>query len=202
LRELYPGNGRFIGKLGAGVWSRGDVVRLSLDGTSATALELIPEEAVNQPVLFNAALLDGRTPPAVEMRGSALLIAHVAGEPGTIQKFGVLLAENREVSSMTINGTAVTFTQFGSYVEAQLQFAGARFAQAQEVAIAPGDDGGLSGTFAVPQRVLDQLADRKLKWPIPWTEEDYETTWLAPERLLLFAQAAAGWQAAHIQISL
>ena len=44
----------------------------------------------------------------------------------------------------------------------------------------------------VPQRVLDQLAARKLKWPIPWTHEDYESTWLAPERLLLFLQLADG----------
>jgi len=31
-----------------------------------------------------------------------------------------------------------------------------------------------------------------LKWPIPWTQGDYETTWLAPERLLLFVQIADG----------
>jgi hypothetical protein len=36
------------------------------------------------------------------------------------------------------------------------------------------------------------LAARKLKWPIPWTHEDYESTWLAPERLLLFLQLADG----------
>ena len=44
----------------------------------------------------------------------------------------------------------------------------------------------------VPQRVLDQLAARKKAWPIPWTKEDYESTWLAPERLLLFVQFAEG----------
>jgi hypothetical protein len=202
LRGLYPGNGRLIGKPGAGVWSRGDVVRLSLDGTSATALELIPEEEVKQPVLFNAAALHGSTPPAVELRGSALLVAHVAGEPGTAQEVGVLLAENRKVSSMTVNGTSVKFTQYGNYVEAQARFAGARFAQSQEITVAPNGDGSLSGTFVVPQRVLDQLANRKLKWPIPWTQEDYETTWLAPERLLLFAQAADGSDSMKVEATL
>jgi hypothetical protein len=202
IRELYPGSGRLIGKPGEGVWSRGDVVRLSLDGTSATALELIPEEEVKQPVLFNTAVLDGTTPPAVELRGSALLVAHFAGEPGTVQKVGVLLAASRAVSSMVVNGTAVRFTQYGSYVEARVQFAGARFAQAQEIAVAPRDDGSLSGTFVVPQRVLDQLANRKLKWPIPWTQEDYETTWLAPERLLLFAQTADGSDSMKVQATL
>jgi hypothetical protein len=40
--------------------------------------------------------------------------------------------------------------------------------------------------------VLDQLAARKLKWPIPWTQAEYESTWLVPERRLLFAPAADG----------
>lgn len=192
LKEVYPENGRVVGKPGAGVWSRGDTVQLSLDGTSATVLELIPEDQVNQSVLFNAAALHGATPPTVELKGDALAIAHVAGEPGTLRKVGVLLPANRKASSMTVNGADVKFTQFGSYVEAQVQFAGARFAQAQEIAVATGADGALTGTFAVPQRVFDQLTARKLKWPIPWVQEDYETTWLAPERLLLFVQAADG----------
>ena len=36
----------------------------------------------------------------------------------------------------------------------------------------------------------DQLHARAQAWPISWTREDYKTTWLAPERLLLFVQAA------------
>ncbi len=42
----------------------------------------------------------------------------------------------------------------------------------------------------MPRRVLDQLAARRKAWPIPWTAEDLKATWLAPERLLLFAQIA------------
>jgi hypothetical protein len=103
---------------------------------------------------------------------------------------------------MTVNGTAVEFMQHGSYVEAQVQFAGERFAQAQEITVAPSADGSLSGTFVVPQRVLDQLANRKLNWPIPWTQEDYETTWLAPERLLLFLQAADGSDSMKVQATM
>jgi len=96
------------------------------------------------------------------------------------------------VSNMTVNGTAVKFTQSGAYVEAQARFEGPRFAQAQEVALVPGPDGSLTGTFEVPQRVLEQLAARKQAWPIPWRQEDYKSTWLAPERLLLFVQSADG----------
>jgi len=50
--------------------------------------------------------------------------------------------------------------------------------------------GAWKGTFTVPQRIFDQLAARQKAWPIPWTSEDYRTTWLAPQRLLLFVQIA------------
>jgi hypothetical protein len=38
--------------------------------------------------------------------------------------------------------------------------------------------------------VFEQLATRRRAWPIPWTAEDYRTTWLVPERLLLYLQFA------------
>jgi hypothetical protein len=50
--------------------------------------------------------------------------------------------------------------------------------------------GTLRGEFTIPRRVFDQLASRKRAWPIPWTAEDSLTTWLVPERLLLYAQFA------------
>jgi hypothetical protein len=192
LREIYPQEGRLLGKPGAGAWSRGDRVSLMLDGTSATVFEVVPEENLKRPILVNAAALHSAVPPGVELKGSTLSFVHVAGEPGTVEKLGVLLPENSKVSSMTVNGNAVKFMQSGSYVETQSQFQGIRFAAAQEVKVAPGADGSLTGTFVVPQRVFDQLAARKLKWPIRWTQEDYESTWLAPERLLLFLQFADG----------
>jgi hypothetical protein len=104
----------------------------------------------------------------------------------------VLLQANVRISSVTVNGTAEKFKQLGNYIEAHVKFDDARFYQAQEIAVAPIGNGSLAGTFVVPKRVLDQLAARKLEWPIPWTQEDYVSTWLAPERLLLFVQAADG----------
>jgi hypothetical protein len=50
--------------------------------------------------------------------------------------------------------------------------------------------GRLTGAFTIPKRVFDQLAARRRAWPIPWTAEDSITTWLAPERLLLYAPFA------------
>ncbi len=192
LREIYPQKGRVLGKPGAGVWNRGDAVHLELDGTSATVFELIPEGKLEHPILTNAAALRSAISPGAELKGGALSVVHAAGEPGTVQKLGVVLPEDTKVSSMTLNGEAVRFRQSGSYVETQAKFQGLRFSQAQEIAVTPGTEGSLTGTFVVPQRVLDQLAAHKLKWPIPWTEEDYESTWLVPERLLLFVQFADG----------
>jgi hypothetical protein len=48
----------------------------------------------------------------------------------------------------------------------------------------------LVGSFTIPGRVFEQLARRRARWPIRWTREDLETTWLVPERLLLFVQMA------------
>jgi hypothetical protein len=192
LREIYPQKGRLLGKPGSGAWSRGDVLRLTLDGTSATVFELLPEGEVKYPILFNAATLHSTAPPTVGIKQSTVLLAHVAGEPGAIQALGVQLPSAAKVSQVTVNGNSVKFTRSGNYIEAQAQFKGPRFAQAQEIPTTQSADDFLTGTFEVPQRVLDQLSARKLQWPIPWTQDDYESTWLEPERLLLFVQAADG----------
>jgi hypothetical protein len=73
-----------------------------------------------------------------------------------------------------------------------VSFAGAPFSQYQQIgSVDPNFAGGrYEARFAVPQRIFDQLAARRKAWPIPWTTEDYRTTWLAPERLLLFVQIA------------
>ena len=59
--------------------------------------------------------------------------------------------------------------------------------------------GAYAARFTVPQRMAAQLEAREKSWPIPWTAEEYRTTWLAPERLLLFVQIAEAdpkWEAA------
>jgi hypothetical protein len=48
----------------------------------------------------------------------------------------------------------------------------------------------MATTLTIPKRVFRQLAERRKEWPIPWTPDDYRSTWLAPERLLLFVQIA------------
>jgi hypothetical protein len=60
----------------------------------------------------------------------------------------------------------------------------------------------MTGSFVVPERIMQQLAKRRELWPIPWTKEDYQTTWLAPERLLLFVQFAEPDDTMELQMSL
>jgi len=204
LREIYPNHGRIIGKRGAGVWSRGDTVHLRLDGTSATVLELIPAQKSADPVLLHSVItgLAGATEGRATLTGNRLAVTHVAGEYGTSEEIGVLLPAATKVANMTVNGHAVTPAQTGCYLSAQVHFGGTHFGQAEELALAPGQNGALAGTFTLPQRVLEQLAARKKAWPIPWAPEDYDTTWLAPERLLLFVQFAEGDDAIPISASL
>jgi hypothetical protein len=192
LREIYPQSGLVIGKPGAGVWSRGDMVPLPLDGTSATVLELVPVQPSVQPTLLNvaAATATSKAQPNAVLTGETLAITYAAGEPGTDREIGVLLPSDTKVSKLTVNGSPMKCIQNGRYVMTWVHFAGPRFAQAQEIALTQEPDSSFKGAFTVPKRVLSQLAERKKVWSIPWTQEDYETTWLAPERLLLFVQIA------------
>ncbi len=202
LKELYPFAGRVLGKAQAGLWNRGDRVRLVLDGTSATVFEVVAAGDHHNPVVFNAGAISAPAQPHAELRGTTLTVTHVAGEPGSAQAVGVLLPGTTHVAAVTVNGKSLQFTQTGRYVEAQVHFDGDCFGQAQQVALTSGADGDLAGTFAVPQRVFDQLSARKQAWPIPWTKEDYESTWLAPERLLLFVQSVDAKDTANVTATL
>ena len=192
LREVYPEKGRLIGKPGAGIWNRGDVVELPLDGTSATVLKIEPVNGLDEPLLFNSAVLHSDLQPSVKVIGTEVSVAHAAGEPGTQEEIGVLLPEDLRISRFRINGQIQHFLQYGRYVDAKVPFDGIRFAQAQEISLYSDSKGALTGSFVVPRRVFDQLNARKKQWPIPWTPEDSKTTWLAPSRLLLFVQFAEG----------
>lgn len=202
LREIFPQQGRLLGKPGAGVWSQGDQVQLQLDGTSATVIELEPAGSYDTPLLLNAASALSGPKATVKIGGTKLMINNLTGEPGTAQKIGVLLPREIEISSVQVNGRALAFKKTAAYVEVPVEFAGARFAQAQEIQVTRDGDGSLTGSFLVPRRVLDELASRKSQWPIPWTPEDYESTWLVPDRLLLFIQFGESSDSTPVTVTL
>jgi len=190
LREVYPQKGRLLAKPGAGIWNRGDIVHMQLDGTSATVLELVPAGSIDKPELFNVVSQTPVVHPRVSLAGNTLSLMHVAGEAGTIQHIGVMLADDTKIVHLIVNGRAHAFKQTERYVEADVNFGGVRFAQAEEITLEPTSGDSQTGHFVVPQRVLDQLAAHRKAWPIPWTHDDYESTWLVPGRLLLYVQMA------------
>jgi hypothetical protein len=187
FKELYPLEGRLIGNPDAGVWSYGDEVSLPMDGTSALVVEIYPApDPASEALLFsvpgNAALADG-----------VLSLTGVRGEIGTELKLFVLIPKGAAVEKVRLNGKEVEFKQAGSTVTASVRFAGAHFGRSQQVGeYNPTYRGGdtITSGFKIPAWVFEQLAARKKAWPIPWTKEDLKTTWLAPERLLLFVQIA------------
>jgi hypothetical protein len=93
----------------------------------------------------------------------------------------------------TVNGVRVPARAVApNRVELDVTFAGAEFHKLQQVGHYDSTfaGGAFSGTFTIPPRVFDQLRARQRAWPVPWTPEDFATTWLAPQRLLLFVDIA------------
>ena len=184
LREMHPLDGRQLGKPGEGYWQRGDTMTVVLDGGSALVLQLAPA-----PARVAAPLVLGSTGSA-RLSGGVLSLRGVRGEAGTTSRLTVLVPPGVSVARATVNGAPVGIvSRHGETVELDVHFAGAAFHQLQP-AIAWDSTfagGRVTGTFTIPQRVFDQLRARRNAWPIPWTSEDYRTTWLVPERLLLYA---------------
>lgn len=194
LREVYPQEGGLIGKPGAGLWTYGDEVHLHLDGTTATVLQLLAAESEKQSLLVfgsRASHAGAGVSSTATVSGGTLRVEHASGELGSQQDIGVLVPNSVHITNMTVNGQPVRYAQNGSYVSARVRFAGQAFTRSEQIQLDIGrPDGDLTGTFIVPQRIFAQLAIRHTRWPIPWTSDDHISTWLVPERLLLFLQIA------------
>lgn len=195
LREVYPVAGQRVGKSGAGYWQRHDTTTLVLDGGSAMVLEVVPvTRATTVPVLFGST-------GAASLSNGVLRIEGASGEAGTTVPLTVALPNGARVTQATVNGVSVPIATTGANaVDLSVAFSGAAFRQMQPVISwdSTFTGGRVSGTFTIPQRVFDQLRARQRAWPIPWTTEDYRTTWLVPERLLLYApftEADTSWNA-------
>jgi hypothetical protein len=186
VRELYPVEDRLIGKPGTAVWSAGDEVSRDLDGGSAMVLEIEPDERTDEAKLYNSA-------GEARVDGTTVKLTGVRGEAGMTEVLQVRAPSPAKIKAVEIAGkTLPAQANRSGVIEIPVTFAGARFHHYQQLdADRPGFTGGtVSATFRVPQRVFDQLAARRKAWPIPWTEEDLRSTWLAPERLLLYVQLA------------
>lgn len=200
VEEIYPQNEGRVGKPGTGLWNYADHLKLSLDGASVIVLEIKPFSKVATPILFNAASSDASA--KITLTAGTLRINHVAGHPGTKRVLGILLPAKSTVRSVEVNGRGEAFTQEGNYLSVPVHFAGTKFSQSEEIELSSSGTGDFDGSFTIPSRVLKQLAARRTTWPVKWSEADYETTWLVPERLLLFVQFADPEQSDSIQLLL
>ncbi len=188
FRQLYPdlGRGRLIAPPQRGYYERGESVTWAMDGASALVVELLPLEALEEgPWLLGAV-------GSAAVDDGVLHLSGVQGEMGTLQTLAVRLDDPAELRGVQIDGTAVPFTQQQTLVTIPLRFAGTRFAQCQQIgSYDPSFDAAtFSGTFRVPQRILDQLEARRQAWPIPYDEDELAATWNAPWRMLLFINIA------------
>jgi len=185
LRELYPVEGTRIGKPGEGTWGAGDAVTLEIDGGSARVLEIQSATPTTAPVLFNA-------PGRVALENGVLTVRDVRGAIGTTATLLVAVPPGARVARARVNGVDVEPARRGDVVELRVAFDGAEFRRLQAAAVGESTftGGTVRGEITIPKRVFDQLGARKRSWPIPWTAEDSLTTWLVPDRLLLYAQFA------------
>lgn len=187
IRQLYPREGLRVAKPGVGVWRLGDRVSIPMEGASAIVLSVAPyDAAMGRTVLYGATGRGSTT-------ASQLTLTDVEGEPGTTAHLLVTLPAGAVPAPpvTTVNGERVpTHVVGANRVALDVTFAGDAFGKLQPVGSYDSTftGGTFKGTFTIPQRVFDQLRARQQAWPIPWTAEDYETTWLAPQRLLLFVQ--------------
>ena len=184
-----------LGKPGEGFWRRGDTTTLMLDGGTAMVLEVAPAPAtVAAPVLFGAT-------GTASISNGVLSVAGARGEAGTSSRLTVALPAGVAPSRATVNGVdAPMASPRAGVVELTARFAGAEFRPMQPVIAwdSTFTGGRVTGTFTIPARVFEQLRARQRAWPIPWTSDDFRTTWLAPERLLLhapFSEPDDTWEA-------
>ncbi|MEJ7770067.1 MAG: hypothetical protein WKF89_19775, partial [Chitinophagaceae bacterium] len=187
IKTLYPLDGLQISPAGNAIhWQQGDLLHLDMDGTSALVLSIEPATQDDTATrLFN---VTGKT----KLTGTTLYLDDVTGEPGSEVNWKVALPQSKSLSNVIINGKGTSFVQQGKIVSGDVTFAGRSFRTMQQVGkFDPLFAGGkYENSFSIPAWVFKQLKQRKNAWPIKWTKADFETTWLAPERLLLYIQVA------------
>ncbi len=187
IRQLYPLNGKILAPPNENVnWRKGDLLTVKMDGASAVIFEIMPSSKKNNsPKLYN---VQGKA----RVANNTLMIEDVKGKMGEIVTWKVLLTDANKISHASINGHTVSFNQEGNMVYGKIKFSGEPFTTLQPVASYEPDftGGSFTASFKYPEWVKNQLKERRKQWPIQWTTDDYKTTWLVPERLLLYVQIA------------
>ena len=198
LREIHPEEGRLIPADPDVVWKAGSDVVLPMDGREARILEVFPAPAaIEAPILFN-------TPGSASLRGNGLELLGVSGEIGTERDLVILVPKDKRIRTLSVNGAAFPFKQDKDKVTARIRFLGREFGSSRRVGKEEAEAAGgtLQAQFTVPARVFKQLAARKTKWPVDYSEDDLRAPWLAPWRLLLYVPAVDGKDSADVAMAI
>lgn len=185
IKHLYPEENKLIGAPESGVFDYGDELSFMMDGTTALVLEVQPANETVLPLLFNVC-------GNAKLTDEKLFITNAKAEVGTEVNIQVLLPKDQKIKQVFVNGQQKSFQQNKRLISIKCDFAGTYFAHNQAVVdYDPSfNETKVKADFLIPRRIFDQLEERKKKWPIEWTKEDLQCTWLAPERLLLYIQIA------------
>jgi hypothetical protein len=188
IRQLYPEaeRGKLLVHPSRVFWRQGERVQLTMPGAEALVLEIGPApESILAPLLFGAV---GR----IGLTGERLELADVPGEPGTEKPLKILLPPRRQVGAFFVNGVSCPFSKSNDLVSARLRFGGRAFDRVQQIgAYRPDFAGGVyQAQAAIPERVFQQLRERRRKWSVAYTDQDLLATWLGSDRLLLFVNVA------------
>ena len=189
VREVYP----LLGRAHAtrpGFSRRGDTLRLQLAGGTAMVLEVA---RVN--LVISAPVVVSGTGTA-RLAGDTLVVDSVVGEITRVGAAMILVPPSSRVSVVRINGQSTRhFFRRAGVVELLLQFGHALSDDPLKPLVrwdSTRSGGHVQAEIRIMPQVFAQLKARRDAWPIPWTAQDLRTTWLAPERLLLWAPIVGG----------
>ncbi len=186
IREIYPDNQKNLAHPEKGFFDYGDIVKISMTGTSSLVLEVVPlANNFGSTVLFN-------TSGEIVTDGSILKIEQAKGIIGTKQDILVYHPKAESINQVKVNGIEVKHKTIGNIIRCELNFQGEEFRMAQQIDQYAGENTEQEYRleFTIPQRIKDQLSARKELWPIVYSEDDLKAPWVDPSRLLLFMNIA------------
>jgi hypothetical protein len=190
LKEIYPANG-IVEK---GILLYGEKVQLDMPGISARIFKIEPVNNNIKPILINST-------GDVSIDSKILRLKNISGVIGAKKIISVLLPGKQLVTALFVNGKKVAFSQSGERVNCTVQFKGSYFPKAYSLVKYNSSFKGNSVTaeMTIPKRIFEQLNQRKIAWPISYSDDDKLAPWLAPSRLLLYIQIADPYKDVKVQ---
>ena len=176
IKEIYPQE-RFLSY----TVDYGNTITFLLDGQSVTVYQIMfvsidPQPTYEQPILL------GISGEAFVENSNTLRIEGVYGEAGTetTRPIVVILTNTTSIAHVYLNGQEKVFEQNQQFITLKdsLTFPGIYLPRTAEI---------INNIIIVSDLLLEQLQNRQLEYPIPWTDKELnDASWLGPHRLLLF----------------